>query len=184
MKATLIAGSPQDGSHTLALVREIGERLREQDIEVSIWDLAEHPLPPFEVPFHKDHSIITNHEALCFLEELNTADMVVLGTPLYHGSYSGLLKNALDYLMKDQLFEKPVGLVVNGGGNTKNAQALNHLTTIVHTLYGVPMQTQIGTHGPDYDQRDDGFVVSNDDIKDRCDRLAKEMVRFAKALKQ
>ena len=178
MRALLVAGSARTESHTRSVVGTVGEYLEAEGVEVEMWDLGERPLPPFEVPFHKDQSKIEDEEAKQFIDMLNDADMIVLGTPLYHGSYSGILKNALDYLLKDQLYEKPVGLVSNGGGNTKNAQALNHLTTIVHTLYGVPMQTQIGTHGADFTDME----VSNQDILDRCERLAKEMVRFHKAL--
>lgn len=183
MKATLIAGSPKQHSHTRALMNHLASQLDEREITVSVWDIAEHPLPPFEVEFHYDQSLITNHEALCFLEELNSSDMIVIGTPLYHGSYSGALKNAIDYLLKDQLLDKPVGLVANGGGNTKNMIAISHLVGVVQTLYGVPMQTQIGTSGGDYSEQDSGFELQNPEIKARCIRLVDELIRYAKLLK-
>ena len=182
MKALLISGSARENSHTRALLENVGAKLKDKEVEVEVWDLAENQLPSFEVPFHQDHSLVPEGSGRDFIEAVNNADMVVIGTALYHGSYSGILKNALDYLLKDQLFEKPVGLVANGGGNTKNAQALNHLVTIVQTLYGVPMQTQIGTHGDDYSDFEGKFVISNPGIADRCERLATELVRFSKAL--
>lgn len=184
MKAVLVTGSARTNSHTRALVDKVESELNARNIETVIWDLAEKPLPPFEVPFHRDQSLVVNENAKQFLEDLNSADMVVFGTSLYHGSYSGIIKNAIDYLLKDQLFEKPVGLVCNGGGNTKNSQALGHLVTIVQTIYGVPMQTQIGTSGNDFTETDSGFELNNQGIIERCERLADELVRFTTALKR
>jgi azobenzene reductase len=36
------------------------------------------------------------------------ADFLIFGTPNYHGSYSGILKNALDYINMDYVKMKPV----------------------------------------------------------------------------
>ena len=47
------------------------------------------------------------------------ADFFILGTPNYHGSFSGILKNALDHLNMDYFKMKPVGLIGNSGGIVK-----------------------------------------------------------------
>ncbi len=182
MKAFLLAGSSRVGSHTRATLNDIAHRLEAEGVETKIWDLAETPLTTFEVPYHKDQSLIEDGPTQAFLAELNSSDMVVLGTPLYHGSYSGTLKSALDFLLKDQLFRKPVGLVCNG--DIKAAVALSHLVAIVQTLYGVPMQTQILTNGDDFSESDTGFTLTSSEIQERNIRLAKELVHFAQTLKR
>ena len=50
----------------------------------------------------------------------------VLGTPNYHGSYSGILKNALDHLTMDDFKMKPVGLIGNSGGIV-SSEPLSHM---------------------------------------------------------
>lgn len=79
-----------------------------------------------------------------FVKEVASLDALILGTPLYHGSYSGVLKNALDNLASDAFKDKIVGLTSNAGG-MRNTQACEHLRSVVRTLYGYPTQTQIGT---------------------------------------
>ena len=58
------------------------------------------------------------------------ADFLILGTPNYHGSFSGILKNALDHLNMDHFKMKPVGLICNSGGIV-SSEPLSHLRVIV-----------------------------------------------------
>jgi FMN reductase len=72
------------------------------------------------------------------------ADGVILASPGYHGSISGLLKNAIDYLeltSKDErpyLQGLPVGLIVTAYGWQATGSTLVALRSIVHALRGWP----------------------------------------------
>ncbi len=49
--------------------------------------------------------------------EERAAEGIILGTPEYHGGFSGVLKNALDLMGFDEFEVKMMGLVgVEGGG--------------------------------------------------------------------
>jgi hypothetical protein len=48
---------------------------------------------------------------------LRQADAILLGSPMYHGSFSSPLKTALDYSGFDEFEETTVGLVVVSGGS-------------------------------------------------------------------
>ena len=48
--------------------------------------------------------------------EVKEAEGVILGTPEYHGSFSGVLKNALDLMGFDEFEGKMIGLVGVSGG--------------------------------------------------------------------
>ncbi len=50
---------------------------------------------------------------------LKGADGIVFGTPEYHGSMSGTLKNMFDLMSQEQLEGKIVGLVGVAGGHTR-----------------------------------------------------------------
>lgn len=67
--------------------------------------------------------------------EVQNANGIVLGTPEYHGSYSGVLKNALDLLGFDEFEGKVVGLVGVSGGAMGGLQALNDLQTVLRALH-------------------------------------------------
>jgi len=49
------------------------------------------------------------------IEQIEAADALVLGSPVYRGSYTGRLKNVFDALPNDAMAGKPVGFVATGG---------------------------------------------------------------------
>lgn len=89
------------------------------------------------------------HEGVArYLEALRSADAVIVGSPGYHGTLSGLVKTALDYveaLSKDErpYFDGlPVGLIATAAGWQAAVSTLHALRTITHSLRGWP--TPIG----------------------------------------
>ena len=48
------------------------------------------------------------------IDKIVAADALILGTPVYRGSYTGILKNVFDVIPNDSLVGKPVGIVVTG----------------------------------------------------------------------
>lgn len=79
-----------------------------------------------------------------YLALLTGADGVVLGSPTYHGTLSGLLKNALDYVQDLEsaappfLDGRPVGCVAVSSGEQGAAATLATLRTVAHALRGWP----------------------------------------------
>ena len=182
MRTLLIGGSPAHGSHTTALLQAVSDALIAQGQEVELWDLAENRLA-FSQPSWHANPLKADSEAVCeFYGSVLKADAVVLGTPLYHGSYSGVLKNALDCLTGDAFKNKPVGLVSHGSNMRKAHQPCLHLTTVVMTMQGVPTHIQIGTGKEDYAQSDVGYVVTDTSILERCNTLALELVAWVSKL--
>lgn len=79
-----------------------------------------------------------------FVSVLRDADGLIVGSPGYHGSLSGMVKNALDYaelLRGDEraYFDgMPVGLVATAGGWQAAVSTLAALRTVIHALRGWP----------------------------------------------
>lgn len=75
---------------------------------------------------------------------VRAADGLIIASPGYHGSVSGLVKNAIDYLeetSKDArvyLDGLPVGLIVTAYGWQATGSTLSTLRSIVHALRGWP----------------------------------------------
>lgn len=59
------------------------------------------------------------------------ADAVVLATPIYRASLTGILKNLLDQLPVDALRGTPVGIVAMGGSDHHYLAADSHLSDIL-----------------------------------------------------
>jgi FMN reductase len=81
---------------------------------------------------------------VALVEAVREADGIVIGTPGYHGGYSGLVKNAVD-LLEDlrsdprvYLDGRPVGLVVTAAGWQAGGTTLSSLRDVIHALRGWP----------------------------------------------
>jgi FMN reductase len=78
------------------------------------------------------------------LSALREADGVIIASPGYHGSISGLVKNALDYVeelredIRPYLSGRSVGCVTPAYGWQAAVTTLQALRTIVHALRGWP----------------------------------------------
>lgn len=77
--------------------------------------------------------------------EVKSADGIILATPEYHGSFSGVLKNALDLMGFEEFEGKMVGLVGVSGGRMGAFDALNTLRGIGRALHAwvLPQQASI-----------------------------------------
>jgi FMN reductase len=64
-------------------------------------------------------------EARKLVESLLAADAIVVGSPVYKGSYTGLFKHLFDLIDPDALRGKPVLLTATGGGH-RHALVIEH----------------------------------------------------------
>lgn len=90
-----------------------------------------------------------------FLGAIRRADAVIIASPGYHGSISGLIKNALDYLEDIRDDARPyldgcaVGCIVCAYGWQATGTTLSALRDVVHALRGwpTPLGATINTSG-------------------------------------
>ena len=70
----------------------------------------------YDIPFCDGRDPIKYEgDAKKLIEKISNADAYIIGTPMYRGSYTGMLKNVFDILPNDALLGKPVGLIATGG---------------------------------------------------------------------
>lgn len=96
-------------------------------------------LPHYMTPGHDTHE-----GGRALVEAIRRADGVLIASPGYHGSISGLVKNAIDYLEETAKDDRvyldglPVGLISTAYGWQATASTLTTLRSIVHALRGWP----------------------------------------------
>lgn len=117
-----------------------------------------------------------NTDADRLTETIAAADSVVLGTPNYHGSYSGALKNALDYCGREEFAGTTVGLLEVAGGQFPGT-ALDHLRTVCRTVRAWTLPTEVAIPDSHAQITDDG--VRDQQLAERIDRLGRELVAYA-----
>ncbi|CAM4115619.1 NADPH-dependent FMN reductase [Kibdelosporangium persicum] len=117
------------------------------------------------------------------VENLRDADGVVLVSPGYHGTISGLVKNALDYVEDLREDERPyldgraVGCVATAQGWQAAVTTLTSLRSIVHALRGWP--TPLGSAINSAEVRFDGAgECSSDSVATTLRTIGRQVAEF------
>ena len=170
-----ICGSLREGSYTRMAVSIALQGAQEVGAKTQLIDLRDYELG-FCDGREKDD---TYPEGVFKLrKQVREAQGLILGTPEYHGGYSGILKNALDLMGFDEIEGKMIGLVGVAGGALGAVNALNSLRTIGRTLHAwvIPEQASIPQAHQHFD--DDGRLRDGD-LEDRVKKVGQQVARFA-----
>jgi azobenzene reductase len=175
----LITGSIRAGSETRAAVAALAGVLRRREVAFEHWDLRERPLPIADPEYHERADV--HPEAA--VRELATlargASAMVLATPVYHNSYSGVLKTCLDHLSIADFAYKPVGLVAHGD-NLSAVQACDQLRIVVRALHGLALPLQLVTTPEDFVSSEDGPRLAAEATLQRLDRFVLDLVLYTR----
>jgi len=90
---------------------------------------------------------------------------------------SSALKNAFDYLGKDEFAGKTVGLLATAGGGSY-APTLEHLRTGVRTVHGWTLPHEVGIRGASSAFDADGEFV-DPDLAARVEKLGRMATEYA-----
>lgn len=150
-----ISGSLRDGSSTRLALEHALDAATDAGAETELIDLQQWDLPLFD-PDDRDRG-----DAAKLKRVVADADAVLMGTPVYHGMVSSALKNAFDYLGRDEFEDTAVGLLATAGGGSY-AQTLEHLRTGVRTVRGWTLPHDVGIRGAHDAFDDDGEFVDPD----------------------
>nr|WP_026422923.1 NAD(P)H-dependent oxidoreductase [Actinokineospora inagensis] len=122
--------------------------------------------------------------ALRLVEALRGADGVVLVSPGYHGTVSGLVKNALDYvedLREDErvyLDGRAVGCVATAAGWQAAVNTLSALRSITHALRAWPTPLGVAVNTLQTRFGEDG-ECSDPSVPDALRLIGRQVVEFA-----
>lgn len=121
-----LSGGISTPSRTLSLVRLTTERVAQalsaQSLETSLQIVDIAALPGIGNLRSRANVAAPEEAALRAVEE---ADLLVVGSPVYKGSYSGLFKHFIDFVEYRSLIGKPVALLATGGSE-RHALVIEH----------------------------------------------------------
>jgi FMN reductase len=141
--------------------------------------------PSVHLPMYPAESGERSPEARKLVDALRRAHGIILSTPCYHGSISGLLKNALDYAEDMSKDERPyfdgraVGLIACGYGWQSTGVTLTALRSIVHALRGWPTPIGVTVNSMIKTFDDKGAVVEETAAR-QISIMVKQVVDFAR----
>jgi NAD(P)H-dependent FMN reductase len=169
-RVVALCGSLRDGSRTRVALEEALVASRDAGATTELVDLRDYELPRL---YAVDTAV---PDAITLRETVGRADSVLLGTPNYHGSYSGALKDALDHCSRDEFERTTVGLLEVAAGGLPGS-ALAHLRTVSRTLRAWTLPTEVAI--PDSSSTVDETRIADPDIAGRTRRLGRELVSYA-----
>lgn len=161
-----IAGSIREGSYNLLLLKAT-KLLLNENIDMEIFDLKN--IPMYNVDIEDQLPDVVKQ----FKRKIVEADIVLIATPEYNYSISGVLKNALDWASRPKgqnSFEaKPVGIMGVSGGSLGTSRAQYHLRQI-----GVALDMRI-LNRPEIMVASGGKKFADDGTLN--DEMTKDMIR-------
>ncbi len=135
-----VGGTTVPGSSTERALRIAIKAAEAEGMRARIFDGASLARLPMYTPKLGDRTV----EEQEFVAAIRACSGVIFASPGYHGSVSGLVKNAIDLIeetAKDPrpyLDDVPVGLVATAYGWQATASTIAALRSIVHALRGWP----------------------------------------------
>lgn len=177
VKIVGIGGSLRAGSYSQIALEIAARRVEVLGAEVEVLDLRQMNLPfcngEDEYPDYPDVEKLRN--------AVKAVDALILSTPEYHGSLSGVLKNALDLMNFEQLDNKVTGLISVLGGQP-NSNALNDLRVIMRWVHAwvIPEQIAVGQAWKAFSP--DGKIL-DEKLSQRFDSFAQSLVDNTRKLR-
>jgi FMN reductase len=177
VKIVGIAGSLRLDSYSQLALQVAEQKLQALGAEVEILDLRQMQLPfcngSKEYPEYPD---VQRLQAA-----FSRADGMVLVSPEYHGSVSGVLKNALDLMSFDQLSGKVAGFISILGGQS-NSNALNEMRIILRWVHAwsIPEQVAIGQAWQAFSPEG---KLTDEKLSKRLDEFASSLVENTRKLR-
>ena len=177
VKIVGITGSLRNSSYSFQALEAAAKRVEALGAEVEILDLRDLNLPfcdgGDDYPDYPDVEKLRN--------TVKAADGLILATPEYHGSVSGVIKNVLDLMSFEHLSNKVTGLISVLGGQS-NSNALNDLRIIIRWVHGwvIPEQVAVGQAWKAFDEK--GKLL-DEKLSQRFDRFAQSLVENTRRLR-
>ena len=152
-------------SITLDLARKYGAETR-------LLDLRQNKLPLYDPNENQ-----SNLEIKKTKDDVVWADALILSTPDYHGSMSGVMKNFLDYFWAE-FAGKTFGYIC--ASHEKGLTAMDQMRTVIRQCYGWSMPYGVSIS----DSEDFTGGKINPKLESRLDMLARDLVVYGSLLRK
>lgn len=178
MKILAFAGSlRKDSLNKKLLLNAI--KVAPTDMEIEVFDIKDIPLYNKEIQDQGFPEAVAN-----LRKQIKNADGVLIVTPEYNHSFSGITKNAVDWISRppEQPFnEKPIAIMSASDGGMGGVRAQIHLRAIFPTLNGFVMnRPQFYLSNADKKFDEEGNLTDEADLE----KLKKFMQAFSDWVKK
>lgn len=176
---TILYGAIREGRLSIRAAKAVKNALEQTgNVNVTFIDIKDYNIPVMEARL-KD---MENPPAylLQISKDLEEADGIVFVTPEYNNSYSGAIKNTIDYFTKEWS-KKPIGIVCGSNGKQGGLNASNLLQLLVLAIGAFPMPYKLLVPELHLSLDEDG-VPQNDIMTKNLARFVSEYLWFVGAI--
>lgn len=152
------------------------------EFNTEVLDLAEINLPFLDEPNHPMMQKYEHQHTKDWSKKIDEADAFIIVTPEYNYGFTGVFKNAFDYLHHEWKY-KPVGIASYGfvSGGTRAAQMMKEVLT---TLSMTPLIEAVSI--PFFPQffNEEGVFTPNEELTKAADLMFTSLNKWSGTLKQ
>jgi chromate reductase, NAD(P)H dehydrogenase (quinone) len=149
IKVLAVAGSTRDDSVNKKLVTEAAHLARQMGSKVTIIDLKDYPMPLYDADVEANQGMPIKGKQLRQL--MIQSQVILIASPEYNGSLSGVLKNAIDWASRSEegvssreAFKgKKFGIMSASPGSGGGSRGLVHLKQIIENIGGTVIDQQV-----------------------------------------
>jgi FMN reductase len=164
-----VSGSQSRPSRTSALVSAVLDSIQELEaVNIQSYDLADIG-PGLFAASSFDRLSAQSRE---IIEEIEGADLIVVGTPVYRGSYTGAFKHVFDLVRHDRLRGTPVILTATGGNLSHSLVTEHELRPLFGFFGALSLPTALYATESDFDN----YALVSDAMTKRVALAAKEAI--------
>lgn len=166
------------GRKTRVIVDEVLDAVRKVDsnIEIEVLDLKD-----FDLPFCDGRDpALYDGDARKVIDQIMDADFILLGTPIFQASIPGTLKNLFDLVPMEAFHNKVMGFIATGGTYQHYLVVENQLKPIAGYFRAFTTPDYVYIHDDHFNELRE---IVDPDIKDRIEKLAKELIFMQRRLK-
>ena len=172
MKLLGLSGSPTERSKTLLAIEVAVEHVADAypSVETEIVNVRD-----YDVQFCDGRDPARYEgDTRKIIDKIVEADALIVGTPMYRATYTGILKNVFDLIPNDALHGKPVGIVATGGSDHHFLAIEHELKPLIGFFQAHALPGAVYAKSEDYEN---GVLVSEGVVKS-LRQLAEAVVQF------
>jgi NAD(P)H-dependent FMN reductase len=171
LKVLAVIGSTHAASVTRVVVAQIAAELRKSNCEVDVLDLHQEPLALLNV-----ETTYAQPGFAALQARVAAADVFLLGTPDYHGSMSGALKNFLDHFWREFAGKLFASIVAS---HEKGLTVTDQIRTVARQCYAWTLP-----YGVSFNEKQDvaGSAIVSDAFRGRLEMLIRDIRVYGEIL--
>lgn len=161
------------GSKTVKVVEKALEEAKRlhPDIEVELLDLKQYNIEFCDGRKPSDY----NEDTQKAIKLISSADAYIIGSPIFHGTFPGTLKNLLDLNAPEVFRRKVMGFIATGGNDQHYLALENQLKPIASYFKAYAATEYVFAHNKDFNKNNE---IISPELLENIRNLADEVCKL------